>query len=179
MRVVAVSWAFLKNLYWAVAYYLVSLTPEEYHIRKANNWVAVQRYREAIRNYRKALKYREDSRVRAAAGWCYAQLGMTEAALRNYRRAYKRNKHPRFALELAFAEYWVGNISEARKLVGIARDSYQEMDPEDRADLQRLEEAMGKSPPDRASAAGPGGHPGPSRSSSAARGDAPRPFPRR
>src|SRR5438552_15418712 len=111
------GWAFFKIPYTILGYWLVGLSEEGYHITKGNIWADIGCYDWAIWNYERALRAGEDSTVRAAMGWCYGQLGMSQAALEQYRRAYERDKHPNIAIGLAFAEYVAGNVLESRALI--------------------------------------------------------------
>jgi hypothetical protein len=103
--------ALLRVAYTTMAYWLVGLTPEENHWRKANAWALINAYRFAAWHCRKYLNYSEDSRARASLAWCYANLGMVESAAEHYRLAYARNKNPEIALYLALSRYHKENPS--------------------------------------------------------------------
>jgi len=133
------SWAFFKISYTMSLNWLVGLLEEEYYIRKGNIWAGVEWYDRAVWNYERALRANEDSWVRAHMGWCYGQLGMSQAALEHYRRAYERNKHPRIAIGLAFNECAAGNLQESRVLIQQLRGRKNRLDPATTEQLERIE----------------------------------------
>src|SRR5438874_13263678 len=93
-----VGWTTLCN-------WFVGLTPEDNHGAKGNAWARIDAYRWAAWHFRKYLKYSDTSSARASLAWCYANLGMAEEAVQQYRLAYARNKSPMIALYLAEAEF--------------------------------------------------------------------------
>jgi tetratricopeptide (TPR) repeat protein len=121
-----------------LANYLVGLTPEENHWRKGEAWGRIGAYRSAIWHFRKFLTYSEDSHVRAHLAWCYAQLGMHESAVQQYRQAYVRNKHAKVALGLAHVETELGNLDAARAVVRDLQGRRLELGDDGRALLDRL-----------------------------------------
>ncbi len=102
--------------YVTIVYWLVGVDEEYYRVTKGNIWGDLQRYSRAIANYEKALKEREAPVVRAAVGWCYAQLGKNDSSVYHYRLAYEKSKSTEIAIGLALAEYSVGNVVGSRRV---------------------------------------------------------------
>ena len=117
MAAVRYTKAAFMLVFITLSYWLVGVPEENYRITKGNAWCDLRRYGCAIRNYEKALKEKEIPMVRAAVGWCYAQLGMNDSCVAHYRKAYQRSKSTEIALGLAFAEHSAGNWDESRQVL--------------------------------------------------------------
>lgn len=136
--------AFARVLYLTLGNWLVGLTPEENHWAKGAAWSRVEAYRWAAWHFRKYLTYSDDPRIRAHLGWCYAQLGMLESAAQHYRQAQSRSPDPRIAIGLAEVEADLGHREAARTLVPEARTRPHDLDRDDLAALDALEQRLRK-----------------------------------
>jgi hypothetical protein len=139
--------ALLRVAYTTLAYWLVGLTPEENHWRKADAWALINAYRFAAWHWRKYLKYSEDSGARASLAWCYANLGMVESAAEHYRLAYARNKNPEIALYLAQVELDFGNLAAAQSLIEDISPRRHELSKESLSTLADVDARLSASAP--------------------------------
>jgi tetratricopeptide (TPR) repeat protein len=129
-------------LFYTMAYWAVGLTEEEYHIRKAQYWIALGNHRRAIRNYQKSLKSSEDSRVRATMAWCYASIGLMESSREHYRRAFERNKTFDICLGLAYTEMNLENYEECERLIEFVRARTKTPTDQQSAEMAKLQEDL-------------------------------------
>ncbi|WP_297765939.1 hypothetical protein [uncultured Muriicola sp.] len=131
-------WNIIKLVYLYILYWVVGLDEEDFFIPKANYCAEIGWFKAAIESYTKALHETDDPRIRAAIGWCYAELGVNEKSVENYRIAYEKNNSPEIAIGLAFAEYSVGNLTEFRNIYKKLKSSELEVASEFKEQLKEL-----------------------------------------
>ena len=132
----------LRVAYTTFAYWTLGLTPEQNHGTKGYAWSQIGAYRFAAWNWRKYLKYSEDSMARTHLGWCYANMGMIESAAEHYRLAYARNKDVEIALFLAGVELDLHNLEVARALLKDVSARRDQLRDELRAELAEIESRL-------------------------------------
>jgi tetratricopeptide (TPR) repeat protein len=115
--------AFVKVTCTALQYWLVGLTPEEYHLSQSRSYEQLAWYERAVHHCRKLLLLSEHPETRARLGLCYAFLGNHVEAVREYRKAVEAWDHPAVVLGLAQAEFRNGNLETALELVKRVKNS--------------------------------------------------------
>jgi len=138
--------ALARLTFTTLCYWMVGLTPEEYHWTKGVTWAQLRAYRLGAHHFRKLLTHSESAAARVWLGWCYGNLGMSEVAAQHFRQAYAQKPHPETALFLAQAELRSGNPERARALLGAIDATRQELNQDFSAELRILEETLGSRP---------------------------------
>ena len=117
--------ALLKIGYSGLHYWLIGMTPEQYHFAQSRSYDQLGAARRAAHHAHEVLKYAEYPEPRARLGYYYANLGKHAEAAEHYRKAVKTWPHPAIMLALAQAEHRVGDTQAA--LDWIARVESSEM----------------------------------------------------
>lgn len=115
--------AFLKVAYTELQYWLVGLTPEQYHFSQSRNYEQLAWYRQAVHHCRKLLMVCENPETRARLGLCYSLLGNHVESAREYRKAVAAWDDPAVMLGLAQAEFRNGNLETALELMNRVQNS--------------------------------------------------------
>jgi tetratricopeptide (TPR) repeat protein len=131
--------AMFRLAYTTLCYLMVGLTPEEYHWAKGATWARLRAYRLGAHHFRKLLMYSESAPARVWLGWCYGNLGMSEAAAQHLRQAYSQRPHPETALFLAQEELRLGKPERARELLIAVEARRLELNDEQLAELKVVE----------------------------------------
>ena len=138
--------AFVRLTYTTLCYWMVALTPEEYHWTKGSTWSRLRAYRLGAYHFRKLPKYSESTPARVWLGWCYGNLGMSEAAAQHLRLAYSQKPHPETALFLAQEELRLGNRDKARDLLAMIDARRHQLSDELLTEVKALEQRLVDSP---------------------------------
>lgn len=106
-----------KIIYLFFTYLIGGVSRNYYYLQRAHYFADLKMYKFAIHDLKIAAKYAEDPNAEAALGWCYSQINILDISLEHYRKAYSKSKDPEIVLGLAYAEYYNGNINEAKTLI--------------------------------------------------------------
>src|SRR5262245_36502899 len=95
--------AALRLVYTELQYWLIGLTPEDYHWRMASAWEELEKFSRAARHLKSYLQSSENAQVRALLAYFYARLGSWSLAAEEYKTVIAAWPHPTFILGLAEA----------------------------------------------------------------------------
>lgn len=106
----------LRLVYTELQYWLIGLTPEDYHWRMATAWEVLENFRRAARHLESYLQNSENAQARALLAYFYARLGSWSLAAEEYKTVIAAWPHPSFVLGLAEAKFELGDSTSARAL---------------------------------------------------------------
>lgn len=143
------AWNTLKLVYLYLQYWVVGLDEEAFQITKGNYLLALGMFPAAARAYKRALQDSRSPYVHASLGCCYLNMGMPDKAVQSLRTAYTTTPRADFGVSLAHALLEAGEDDESARLYSLLRQSSDSYSAELRAELVRLEEALGTARADR------------------------------
>ncbi len=130
--------------YWTLAYLLVGLDDEYYHIKLGDAYLQLRFYWKAVSHFTSALKEKERAWSHLQLGWALHCLNQFEDALPHYRRAFNLWPDPALAATLAKTEWSFGNNERSRELAQIARAHLSRLNKESLAILAEVEAELSK-----------------------------------
>jgi hypothetical protein len=119
----------LRLVYAELQYWLIGLTPEDYHWRMASAWEDLGNFDRAARHLKSYLQSSENAQVRALLAYCYARLGSWSLAAEEYRIVIAAWSHPTFILGLAEAKFELGDATSARALAELVEREHPSREP--------------------------------------------------
>ena len=141
-----VAFAYVRLIYLYALYFGVGLPQESFCWSKGNIWRGIGRLDRAIGCYHESLKALESWRLRTLLGWCYWRAGDNNAALEQYRLAYKAQPRHEIALSMALLEFDIGKRDAALGLLRPVQDARRTLDEKILTQLQQLEAKFGLQP---------------------------------
>jgi hypothetical protein len=106
----------LRLAWTELQYWLIGLTPEDYHWRMAAAWETLDNFKRAARHLESYLQSSENAQARALLAYFYARLGSWSQAAEEYKTVIAAWPHPSFILGLAEAKFELGDPGSARAL---------------------------------------------------------------
>jgi tetratricopeptide (TPR) repeat protein len=125
--------------YWSVAYLLMGMDDEYYHIKLGDAYIQLALYWMAVKHFKKALKEKERAWSHMQLGWALFNCNQFDDALQHTRRAYELWPSPILAASLAKTECSSGNYDKAKILVQAARRAEAQLDEPSLAILSETE----------------------------------------
>lgn len=119
----------LRLGYIELQYWLLGLTPEDYHSAMARAWEDWGNLERTAHHLSAYLGYSEDTQIRALLAYCRSRQGAWQQAAGEYATVIEKWPHPSMILGLAEAKLNLGDLQAARELSEQVAREHSPMEP--------------------------------------------------